>query len=482
MEPTDAPIMDNFWPLTTAVMLRKGHTQYSTGLGGQVESIFAYNTPSGTQSLFGVAGNSIYDCTAGGAVGAASVTGLSNSRFQYLNISTSGGNFLLCVNGADKLRGYNGSAWWADGDGLHDITGLDTATCVHIGLHKNRVWLIVSGSLKAWYLGTNSIAGAANPFDLSSVAQQGGYLVAMGTWTIDAGYGVDDLAVFVTSVGEIIVYRGTDVSSSSTWALVGVWRLGSPLGRRCLMKYAGDLLIISQDGILPLASALQSSRLNPQVALSDKIQQVYSESAGNFKSNFGWQALYYPGANMLLFNVPVAEGASQQQYAMNTITKAWARFKGWSANVFEMFQDNLYFGGNGFVAKAWNTFADAGATIAADVLQAYNYFGAKGQNKHWVMFRPTLLSNSNPTIYATVNVDFNPEPPLSLLSYAPTNYGLWGSGSWGAALWGSGLPLAAWQDCGQVGYAGALRMQITSSGADLKWMSTDFVSERGGVL
>ena len=482
MEATDAVIMDNVWPLTTSVMLRKGYSQRATGLGSQVETLLAYNTPSGTQRLFGAAGTSIFDCTAGGAVGAAVVTSLSNARWQYVNMSTSGGNFILAVNGADKLLGYNGTAVWHDGDGTHDITGLDTSTCIHINLHKNRVWFIVNNSLKAWYLGTNSIAGAANPFDLSSVAQMGGYLMAMGTWTIDAGYGVDDLAVFVTSVGEIIVYRGTDVSSSSTWALVGVWRLGAPLGRRCLMKYAGDLLVISQDGILPLASALQSSRLNPKVALTDKIQQVYSDSAGTYKANYGWQTIYYPGANMLLFNVPVSTGASQQQYAMNTISKAWARFKGLSANCFELFQDNLYFGGDGFVGKAWNTYADSGSTIAADVQQAYNYFGSKGQTKRWTMIRPTLLANSAPIIYATLNVDFNSAPPLQQLSYAATNYGLWGSSSWGTALWGSSLPLNAWQDCNSIGYAGAYRMQVTSSNADLKWITTDFVMEKGGIL
>jgi hypothetical protein len=64
--------------------------------------------------------------------------------------------------------------------------------------------------------------------DLSAFASMGGYLMAMGTWTIDAGYGVDDLAVFITNMGEVIVYRGTDPSSATTWGWSGYSRSAHP--------------------------------------------------------------------------------------------------------------------------------------------------------------------------------------------------------------------------------------------------------------
>ena len=58
-----------------------------------------------------------------------------------------------------------------------------------------------------------AVAGAASMFDLGQIFTEGGYLMAMATWTVDAGYGVDDLAVFITSEGEVAVYRG------GTWLL-----------------------------------------------------------------------------------------------------------------------------------------------------------------------------------------------------------------------------------------------------------------------
>jgi hypothetical protein len=57
--------------------------------------------------------------------------------------------------------------------------------------------------------------------------------------------------VFVTDQGEVMVYRGTDPSSASTWALIGIWIVGAPIGNRCLMKYGGDLLVLTLDGLDP---------------------------------------------------------------------------------------------------------------------------------------------------------------------------------------------------------------------------------------
>lgn len=485
MERTDAVIMDNFFPLTTGVQLRKGYTQHATGLWTHVQTLMGYNSPTGTQQLFAIAGGSVYDVTSTGTAGTAAVTGLSNSKAQYINISTSGGNFLLAVNGADKLLGYNGSTWWLDGDGTHDITGVDTSTIAEVSLHKNRVWFSVKNSLKCYYLGVNAIAGAANLFDLSSVADQGGSIMSIIPWTIDAGIGVDDYLVFVTSIGEIIVYQGTDVSSSSTWALRGVWRLGSPLGRRCTHKFGGDVLVASQDGILPLAQALQSSRVNPRVALSDKIQQAISSAATSYGSFFGWQVLYYPGANMLIINVPTDDtGLHQQQYVMNTITQAWGRFKpGFPANCWCLFNDDIYFGGNGYVGKAWGSLSDNGVAIAGDCQQAFSTFGNPAVLKRFTMARPYFQANGTPSALMNVNTDFTDIQPTSTLVTFPSAYGMWDVTTWDGCIWGADLNVSStWIGVNGVGYWAAPRLLLSANGIDVRWVATDLVMERGAVL
>ena len=165
MDEKDAVILKNWFPLPAKVIVRKGSTSWATGLGSQVESLMGYRTQSGTSRLFAAAGTAFYDVTATGAVGAAVVTGLSNARGQHINMATSGGNFLMAVNGANKLRGWDGSAWWTDGDGAHDITGVDSSTCIGICLSHRRVWLIQKNTAKVWYLSVDSIAGAASSID-----------------------------------------------------------------------------------------------------------------------------------------------------------------------------------------------------------------------------------------------------------------------------------------------------------------------------
>lgn len=481
MAANEAVYLENWFPQTTDVAMRGGYTNWSTGLPGQVETIMSY-AGAGTDKLFAASGAGIYDCTAGGAVSSAVVSSLTNVRFQYQNVATAGGNFMLCVNGADKLRGFNGTSWWTDGDGAHDITGLDTSTVVQINLFKNRVWFVQNNSLNVYYLGTSSIAGAAVAFPLQGIARLGGYVVAMGTWTIDAGQGVDDLAVFVTNKGEIIVYKGTDPANANTFALVGVWQLGSPVGRRCFLKYAGDLLIISQDGLLPLSSALQSSRVNPKVALTDKIQFAVSKAVTEFGSQFGWQVIYFAKNNQLYMNVPVSVG-SQEQFVMNTITKAWCNFTGWAANCWEIYKDNLYFGGNTVVSKAYDGYKDGTSNIVSDAKQSFNYFGSRGLLKRFTMMRPVMQSTGFPSILGNVNVDFEEAIPTSTVPFTGSSYGVWDTAVWTTSIWAGALATSkTWQGISGVGYCAAIRLVSEANGLDVRWVSTDIVMERGGIL
>lgn len=485
MAPTDAVTLDNLFPGVSSVSLRGGYSQHVTGISGQVQTLMTYNGGA-TDKMFAIAGGNIYDATTAGAVGAAVVSGLTNSQWEYVNITTSGGSYLYSANGVDAPRLYDGSTWTAiTGASTPAITGVTTTDLHAPTLFKNRMWFIQKNTLKAWYLPTASVGGAAQALDLSSVARNGGVLIAMATWTIDAGYGVDDNLVFVTDQGEIIVYRGTDPSSASTWALIGVWQVGSPVSRRCVTKYGGDLLILTLDGLLPMASALQSSRLDPQVALSDKIQGAFATVTRQYKSNFGWALLYNPLNNALIVNVPVNTG-QQQQFVMNNITKAWCRFTGWYSNCWALLGDTPYFGGDGFVAQAWTTasgtggYNDNGSAIATRALQAFNYFETRGVIKYFTRGRPTIYTNGQPAINIGMNVDFQTADIVGPLSFSPTVYGLWDVGLWDSALWGSDTVVTNnFTGLQGIGYCGAVNFNSSSKNLTLEWASTDIVYQLG---
>jgi len=365
------------------------------------------------------------------------------------------------------------------------ITGVDSSTFISVNLFKSRLYFTQKDTLKCWYLDVNSIGGAANALDFGSIARNGGYLQAMGTWTLDAGQGADDYAVFVTNMGETIVYNGTDPTSATTWLLKGVWQLGQTFNRRCFFKWGGDLLLLTQDGLVPLASALQSSRLDPRINLTDKIYFAVSEAATNYYSNFGWQINYYASENMLILSIPTDNG--MEQYVMHTITKSWARFTGIEAYCWEVSGSaSMYFGGNGYVGIFYSSNSDNGSNIQATAQQAYSYFDSPGQLKRFTMVRPILQTNNGiPTLAAGISTDFDTQTQFGTLSFNPAivKGGIWNTSVWDDALWSAGdVTTKVWQGVSGLGFAGSINLAIASQGIDLKWASTDYVMEKGGVL
>ena len=556
MPPTDAVTLTNLYPTPTDVQLRKGYSKYSIGITGQVNTVMNYAGAT-TQKLFAAAGTIIYNCD---TATATNVYTISNDKLQYVNISNSGGHFLVACNGVDPTLIYDGTNWikmattttastistithvttvatltTATPHGLvtgneitisgaapsayngtyivtvtgtstltyvmattpatnaitvgtylvnFGVTGVNPNTFVNVNLFKNRLYFTQKDTLSVWYLPTNALGGAASQLDFGGIARNGGFLQGMATWTLDAGQGADDYAVFITNMGEIIVYNGTDPSDAATWALKGVWQLGYVFSRRCFYKWAGDIMLLTQDGLVPLASALQSSRLDPRINITDKIYYEISKEADAYSTYFGWQVIYYAKPNMLVINIPNPTGT--EQYVMHTISKAWCNFTGINTTCFELHNDDLYFGGTGYVGKFWDTNADDGGQISATCQQAYSYFDKPGQQKRFTMVRPTFLVDvGTPGIYAGINTDFQTQNNLGKVTFVntPTTTAVWDAAHWDNDVFAGNLVISRqWQGVTGLGYAGGINLNMVSAGIDVHWVSTDFVMEQGTVI
>jgi len=364
------------------------------------------------------------------------------------------------------------------------ITGEDSENFETVNLFKERLYFVLKDSLDFCYLPVDSINGAVTKFPLGGIFKNGGYLQAMGTWTIDAGYGVDDLAAFVTSNGEVAVYKGSDPSDPNDWALVGIYTLGQTFNRKCMFKFGGDLLVLTEGGLVPLSAGLQSTRLDPRVNITDKIFFAISQATSLYATEYGWQINYFPKKNMLILNVPALSGT--EQYVMHNITKSWARFTNIPANCWELSGDNMFFGGDGFVGKFYDTNADAGQNISGFAQQAYSYFESRGQQKRFTMVRPILQTdNGVPTVLCGISTDFETVDLTNQISFNPNilAIGLWDISDWDDANWGGGLVTTKiWQGVTGIGYAGSVSLNVVSQAIELHWASTDYVMERGGVL
>jgi len=400
------------------------------------------------------------------------------------------GTYVIDVTGASTFTYTMATAPAADATvvGTYTvigITGVNSNTFINVNLFKNRLYFTQKDTLACWYLDVDAISGPASPLYFGGIARNAGYLQGMGTWTLDAGQGADDYAVFVTSMGEVIVYNGTDPDNADTWQLKGVWQLGQTFSRRCFFKWAGDLLLLTQDGLVPLASALQSSRLDPRINLTDKIYFAVSQAATRYYANFGWQINYFASENMLILNIPIDDGT--EQYVMHTITKSWGRFTNIEAHCWEVSGDaDIHFGGNGIIGDFYQSNSDDGNNINAAAQQAYSYFESPGQLKRFTMVRPTLQSSGGiPNVYAGLSTDFDTEINLGQVSFNPAamNDGVWDASTWDNANWSGGLiTTKVWQGVTGIGFTGSINLNVAARNIELHWASTDYIMERGGVI
>ena len=484
MPETDAVTMENAFPNTTDVQIRKGSTDHVTGITGKtVETLAAYNNVT-TKKLFAFVDNNIYDVTSSGAVGSAeSGTTVTNGQWQHLNFRVpNAASWLISVNGVDKPHFYDGSTWTAvDGVSSPAITGVTTTSLIHVNEHKNRLWFVEKDSSSVWYLPTDSVGGAATELDLAPVFNEGGFLMAMATWSLDAGAGLDDHAVFISSRGQVAVYTGTDPASATTWGLVGVFDIGSPIGRRCTLKFGGDLLVITQAGVVPLSKALLNAEISQAIAISDKIRLEMTTAVNSYQTNFGWQVVQYPNANMLLVNIPVSSTVSNQ-YVMNTITGSWCKFTEWNAACWELFNDRIYFGTSETVVLAWDDEDDNGSNITADIVPAFNYFGTFNQ-KRFTMARPIFSATGTPSILMGMNTDFATQAPTGTATLAVSNSSIWDTDLWDTGIWGGDFRVQRnWQTITGIGFSASLHLQMTTKEDTVKWLSYDIVYEDGAVI
>jgi hypothetical protein len=189
----------------------------------------------------------------------------------------------------------------------------------------------------------------------------------------------------------------------------------------------------------------------------------------------------FPLQNMIILNVPVGLG-QQQQYVMNTITGAWCNFTGWNANHWERFNDQIYFGSNGYVGLAWNGFSDSSQNINAIAQQAFSEFGSPLQ-KRFTMMRPILWTNGAPALAAGINVDYDQNIPNSTLSFLPTSFGIWDTAIWDSDIWGGSLQIAkAWQGVTGVGMTGSPTLKAAINGTETHWAASDIVFETGWTV
>jgi hypothetical protein len=418
--------------------------------------------------MFAAVGTVFHDVTAGGAIGASVQSGLTNARWQHINFSNSATQYLICVNGADSLRYWDGAAWTT----VATYGAVNTNTIVNLTAYQKRLFFAINNSLSLWYLPAGAITGTLGEYQLGQLCKHGGYLMAMATWTVDAGDGADDFLVCVTSEGEVIMFSGTDPANAATWALVGVFYLGRPLSRRCLIQFGGDLALLTDRGLFPVAKALQSASIERTIPLSDKIDQYFNDAGRTLFGVFGWSIDIHTKQSFLIVNVP---STPKTQFVMDLVSKGWSRFTDWNAFCLLYFQGELYYGDTGRVVKAYSGANDFGSNIQCTMITGYNYFDTRGAPKQVSLIRPIFASDGPFSFGMALLGDFARDIPPVTLSATPYVSALWDVALWDIGLWAAGYSITKdWRTVPNYpSYNFGMVVQIATSGVNVQHIATD---------
>ena len=202
-----------------------------------------------------------------------------------------------------------------------------------VATFKGRAFYWEEAAQSYWYATAGSYQGVLAEYDMASVLQSGGTLVMVVTWTLDSGSGIDDLAVFIFSTGETLVYSGSDPGDANDWSLIGRFQIGELLGPRAHAKTGGTEIILTRDGYLDISAALKDGRYSEKSAYSEKIIRASKTAPAQYGSFDGWEATLYPAGQLFIVNVPTGESTAYQ-HVRETSSGGWCEFTGWNALTF----------------------------------------------------------------------------------------------------------------------------------------------------
>ncbi|WP_215263958.1 hypothetical protein [Epibacterium ulvae] len=493
---TTALVLDNFWPTATGVEPRGG-SEFRVSVPGAVRSIFEYRGGE-TPVFFAATDTAIYEFLPETPTGATltnpEVSGQTSGSYIQLETQTDGGSYLTVVNGADHLQIYDGTDWQqvTDVSEPFSITGVDTRRLAHVWSYNNRQFYIERGSLNAWYLGINSVAGPAERLPLTGIFRRGGSLLFGASWSDDSGDDSSDRCVFVTDRGEFAVYQG-DPSSAATWQFAGVYDIGTPLGPDAALAVGGDLIIATQTGLIPVSAAVQKDVGELElVALSRPIGNEWRRTAQLTGFGTPWRVEKWAERNMALVVPPMDAGAEPQAFVVNLETRAWARFLGWSMNDLRVLAGQLHFGGeDGRLLRGDTGGTDDGAVVSCSLCWAFTHLGAPGAFKTAHSMRGVFRHTTPFVAKLSVTTDYRTGFPTAPNSLQGQN-GVatkWDVAAWDAASWAATNTdwsvSEKWEAVSGQGYALAAQLQVTS-GATTKLgcelISVDLVFTTGDTV
>jgi hypothetical protein len=355
------------------------------------------------------------------------------------------------------------------------------------------VVFIETDSMNAWYLGIDSVGGLLQQIPLSGAATRGGKLLFGAVWSLDAGDGTDDKCVFVTNLGEVLIFSGTNPAEATGWRQEGRYTLSAPLGMNAHLMIGGDLLIMTVDGVIPLSQAITKEAGQLELAMLTRTIKPLWRDLVTAKRSFPWSVKQWSEYGAVFVAIPGGQPGDRFCLVANNATAAWSRFVGWDATCFLQIGSDLFFGTqDGIVMQADRTGFDDGhhekIPYTATLVGGWETFGNSANQVVWHQARAAFVASAGqpfaPQLSASQDyVVTLPAPPSAGHDPGTGIDDKWDLGKWGEpgasshlptpaesaefAQWDGMLPVLSmtrstlWVSIGATGYAHAPVVQLT---------------------
>ena len=422
MQPNDCVQMDNIIPENDSDRVRPGFLKRIDKKGNHLIS----HSVVGQERLIIANGGEvfIYDVSNWELLGTSSV--FNSDDWVYTPfVDGAGTPHTIMANGVNIPQDYTG------GSTISDI-GFTIPTDVKLDnplSFKNRLYF-TGGDWDIYYGEVQSIAGTLTKFSVGSFFRRGGKILTIQNWSQDAGNGVDDLFVIISTEGEILIYSGTNPEAEN-WALRGTFSIVRPVTKRCCERFGADIIIITEQGYHALSTVLSELRANKN-AFSNKLAQI---TAGK-PFNKNWTIKFYSSAGWLFINSPSSiTGYNYEQHVLNVNTNSWCRFVGMDAFDWAILFNRLFFVNAKGVFEANVGYTDNGQAITYYKQQAYYTFGTP-MKKQLIRITPHYGTIGEDVMYKRIDVDFkNYNNRLLKTDTGTTNNTYWDEAIWDKSYW-----------------------------------------------
>ena len=324
------------------------------------------------------------------------------------------------ANGRAVARAFDGRATWAansnyvliaDGNGLPlrfngaefstatftATAGPDPAECDGILSHHDRVYLWKTGGPLEFLVGdVGAVQGAMSRFPLARLGNITGSIRAMSSLTIDAGHGMNDVLLIVTTTGDMVLYEGFDPTDPNDWRLLGRIKGAAAISPRAITQVGADAWMLTPQGPISVGQAVRQSVL---ALVTDVSQPIADEITALIESgDADWQMFTASDGSMVVIN-RVADGAAQQ-FIYYPEGQAWATAEFPARDWHNLAGKPQITGFDGRAARLWHTGRDE--IITARWVSSWFEIGRDVSLK-WL--EPTIIADGPLTLRVVVLSD-----------------------------------------------------------------------------